>query len=178
MKSNNIKKQNTLTQSRLKELLYYNSATGVFSRIANTSSNAKIGDEAGGMNKSTGYWRIRVDGVQHYAHRLAWLYVTGTWPESDIDHINHNKVDNRFINLRKVTHQENQKNKIKYKKNKSGVSGVRWISDRNVWKAQICNNGEMIVLGRFEDKFEAICVRKSAEKKYMYHENHGNITAS
>ena len=55
----------------------------------------------------TGHIRICIMRVKYLAHRLAWLYVTGSWPSQDIDHIDGDPTNNRFANLREVTHQEN-----------------------------------------------------------------------
>ena len=93
-------------------------------------------------------------------------------PVSEVDHINHNGLDNRWVNLRQVTRQENCKNTSLYKRNKSGVSGVAWNKRDKKWMAEIGQRPRR-KLGRFIDKFEAICARKSAENKLNYHPNHG-----
>jgi len=91
-----------ITQADVKELLQYETETGVFYTL-----NGKV---SGGKN-SKGYVLLRVKGEKHYAHRVAWLYVNGEWPVNQIDHINGIKSDNRIENLRQVTHQQNQFNK-------------------------------------------------------------------
>ena len=162
--------ESSLTQERLKELLNYNPDTGIFTR-AIARQGARCGDVAG--TGFLGYVRIRINDKRYYGHRLAWLYMYGEWPRGQIDHVNHNRADNKIINLREVNHQENQKNQTKYKNNTSGINGVCWLNTSNRWRARIKVSGKSIYLGIFSDKFEAICARMSANNKYGYHENHG-----
>ena len=161
-----------LTQDRLKELLRYDSDTGVFTWRVTSGNGIAIGDKAG-FTRPNGAIYINLRGRRYMAHRLAWLYVHGEWPEHDIDHIDHDPSNNRIVNLRSVTHQENGKNQSLSKLNKSGVSGVSFHKQTGKWTAQIFNNRKRIYLGVFVDKFIAICARKSAENKYGYHANHG-----
>ena len=114
----------SLTQRRLKEVVEYNSDTGVFTRLSN-ASQVKAGSVAGGQD-GKGYTRFSVDGKSYLAHRLAWLYVNGAFPIDQIDHLNHDRLDNRIANLRCVTHKENGKNQSLCKNNSSGVTGVNW----------------------------------------------------
>src|SRR5690606_34614864 len=98
-----------LTQQRLKELLYYDPETGIFTRLVGRSGpRARAGDVAGSDN-GKGYIRIYVDGRPYKAHRLAWFYMHGEWPE-EIDHRNGERADNRLSNLRPVTRQQNNLN--------------------------------------------------------------------
>lgn len=125
---------------------------------------------------SRGYIQVRVLSERLKLHRLIWLYMTGEWPKGDIDHINGNKADNRWENLREVSHQENMKNKSQYKTNTSGTSGVNWRKDHKKWQACISTpESKWKSLGFFDTKEEAIAARKAAEIEYNYHENHGKI---
>ena len=83
-----------------------------------------------------------------------------------VDHINHNKLDNRRENLRVCTAHQNSMNKSKYCNNTSGVTGVVWDKLRNKWKAQICINSKMKHLGYYNTKEEAIEARRLAEIEY------------
>lgn len=94
-------KEGPLTQDRLRELLHYDPETGLFIRRVTTAARATAGTIAGDMD-SKGYWRLRVDRKRYLAHRLAWFYVHGEWPE-EIDHINCKRTDNRLCNLRPAT---------------------------------------------------------------------------
>lgn len=173
----------TLTQELLKELLHYDPETGVFKWLQRSveyfsdephcrSWNTKYaGKEAG--TPALGYISIAIFGHPYRAHRLAWLYETGEFPEEDIDHRNHIRNDNRFINLRSVPHNVNTKNASFPKDNTSGIVGVGFHKKSQKWRATIFGDGENIHLGVFSSKEEAILVRASAEKEYGYHQNHG-----
>ena len=112
--------------------------------------------------------------VHYLAHRIAWLLHTGEDPgDMQIDHIDGQRDRNNFSNLRLVDNQGNAMNQRKRSNNKSGITGVYWHSRDEIWEAKIGVNGKLKNLGSFDDKFEAICARKSAEKRIGYHENHG-----
>ena len=149
----------------------YNPETGIFTRITSTC-NVKSGDIAG-SNSGLGYIRITIDYSRYFAHRLAFLYIDGHFPVDQVDHINGVTGDNRWANLRHVTHQENQKNRAKNKNNTSDVTGVHWYKRIDKWQAKININGKKKHIGYYSDKQDAINARKKAEIKYNYHENHG-----
>jgi len=161
-----------LTQSKIKELLDYNQETGIFTRAKRTTNSINIGDIAGTKTKK-GYIRIRVADGLYMAHRLAWLYVIGVWPKYQVDHENHIRDDNRWVNLSAATNQENSKNMSLSKRSTSGVCGVVWHKNHRKWQTYIAYNDKKIHLGYFGDFFEACCSRFSANNKYGYHRNHG-----
>jgi hypothetical protein len=165
-----------ITQKELKKLLHYDPDTGIF--LWRKPSKRIRDNLVAGTTHKTGYIEIRVKGKKYKAHRLAWLYTHGEWPKCNIDHINQNRSDNRIKNLREANHKENSKNAGMYKNNTSGVMGVRLTKGKikRKWRAVICVNRRSIHVGYFEDKFEAICARKSAENKYGFHVNHGKNT--
>lgn len=110
-----------LTQDRLKELLSYNPETGVFT-CAKKSVHRNVGDVVGGF--SLGYLVCLLEGKQYKLHRLAFLYMTGDFPSKALDHINGDRADNRWCNLREATVIENGRNrKIDYN-NSTGVKGL------------------------------------------------------
>ena len=162
-----------LTKQYLRSVLDYDPITGVFTWCSRSSTKIKIGDKAGYINNLYGYRLIRVDGIKYGAHRLAWLYVHGSFPENEIDHINGIRDDNRIVNLRAVDRQTNARNMKKRKNNTSGVTGVDWHKCKNKWRAQINGNNGIIHLGYSKSLFEVVCLRKSAEIEHGYHENHG-----
>ena len=164
-----------LTQKQLKELFYYSPDDGVFIRKVKTANCVNIGDIIGCNAVLTGYASISINNKNYLAHRLVWLYVTGEWPKNYIDHINHIRNDNRFINLREATRQENSKNTSISNRNTSGVTGVHFAKRENKWCSKLMINGKDVFIGHFIDKFEAICARKSANNKYGFHENHGAV---
>ena len=156
--------------------MHYDCETGFFTRTSSHNPKLIIGDIAGTNpdNKhNAGYVRLKIDGDMFLAHRLAFLYVNGAFPDDQVDHINHDRSDNRFCNLRECFRSENQKNLKKRKDNKSGICGVHWSDIRRKWIAQMRSCNMSIVLGDHDDFFEACCARKSAEYKHGFHANHG-----
>jgi HNH endonuclease/AP2 domain len=113
----------TLSQQRLKELLHYDPESGEFTRITQVSSNAFVGSQAG-WRELSGYFRIMIDRKKYMSHRLAWLYVYGSFPKRLIDHIDGNPSNNKISNLRECTASENGRNQKMSCKNTSGVNGI------------------------------------------------------
>ena len=138
-----------LTVDRLKELLFYDPATGKFEwRMVRGSGYP--GREPGTVAKN-GYRRIGIDGTAYAAHRLAWFYVHNEWPGDMLDHINGNRLDNRIANLRVVTNKVNQQNQRSARAdNRIGLLGVNWEKWSRKYKAQIRAHGKKILIGRFD----------------------------
>lgn len=113
-----------ITQNRLKEVLDYNSDTGVFVRKLK-QTGVKQGKVSGSLTNEK-YKVTSIDRKTYKCHRLAWLYMTGEFPNGQIDHINGNRSDNRFCNLRDVSKQQNiQNQRTAQRSNKStGVLGT------------------------------------------------------
>jgi hypothetical protein len=155
-----------LTQDRLKQLLDYSLETGVFKwKIAN-SNRIKIGNVAGSPSPK-GYLLIGIDGCVYRAHRLAWMYVYGKFPENFIDHVNGIVTDNRIENLRDVdnrTNGENQRRATKQNKS-SGVLGVSREQGHKRWRAHIGVNGKQVHLGYFDTIEEASDAYITAKRK-------------
>jgi hypothetical protein len=153
-----------LTATTLRFHLNYDPATGLFYRRL-AGNTYKPGDLAGGR-QTTGYISISVCGKMYYAHRLAWLYMLGEWPATQLDHKNQDCSDNRWDNLRVATHAQNNQNKPARVDNKSGAVGVSWRKSHKLWQARITVAGRDIHLGYFPRKEEAIAVRVIAAAKY------------
>lgn len=135
------------------------------------------GSEALAYVSSQGYLIGDVLNVGHKSHRVIWKMVTGEDP-TIIDHINGNRRDNRFCNLRAVTPSDNSRNTSTYKSNSSGAVGVDFIEAvhgqrRAYWRARICVDNRLITIGSFTTKEDAIRARKAAERKFGFHPNHG-----
>lgn len=160
-----------ITQEELKELLEYQRDTGVFIWRIASGARAKAGATAGAFD-TYGYRQIQIKKRLYLAHRLAWLYEFGYWPEKTIDHINGIKDDNRIDNLREVSMQQNKQNlKGATKSNKTtGILGVYAVpSKRNPYAAQIGLNKKKIHLGRFPTLELAKEARAKAERElYNY----------
>ena len=163
-----------LDSDLLKSFLDYDQDAGLFKW--KVSRRLGLAGKTAGSNASNGYINIRVDGNRYKAHRLAWLYVYGEWPNGEIDHINHVRDDNRIINLRVVSCTENQRNKLINSRNKTGITGVHWDRLISKWVSKISINKKTHQLGYFRDFFEACCARKSAEINFDFHPNHGEKT--
>ena len=144
-----------LTPDRLREVLTYDEASGVFRWKEKPSQRTNAGEIAGFLH-SCGYREVRVDGVRYKMHRLAWLYAYGKWPEKHIDHINGIRDDNRIANLREADNAQNHQNKKRAQSNNaSGYLGVCWHSANKRWRAQIQACGKKIQLGYFDTAEEA-----------------------
>lgn len=151
----------------------YDAKTGVMRWLSPLTKSIKAGTIAKSINKD-GYLQIRIAGKMYVQHRLAWMYVYGSMPDGDIDHINHDRTDNRIDNLRVVTKRVNNKNLSMRSNNTSGVTGVWWGKHVNKWVAEIHPDGKKIHLGVFDCLSDAAEARKVAELKYGFHENHGD----
>lgn len=131
----------------LKQVLSYDQNTGEFTWTDKASYKCFVGKKAGSI--VNGYIAIRYKRKAYKAHRLAWAFVHGYYPQQVIDHINGNKSDNRIINLRDVSRHENQQNiKTALATNKSGYLGVSPAD--NKWKATIRVSGQYKYLGVFD----------------------------
>lgn len=158
---------NLFTQDDVVQLLNYDENTGVFS-WKKKRRGVKTGVALGSDN-GFGYLRITVLGKSVYAHRLAWFYVHGVWPET-IDHINGCKADNRIINLKNCSISENNQNIHGPQVNsKSQALGVSWHKKAKKWQAHICVYKERKYLGLFDDVNEAHkAYLKEKEKLNVY----------
>ena len=153
-----------LTQARLRELLTYDPETGLFIRnIGRSGPGARAGNVAG-CDNGAGYIRIYVDGAPYKAHRLAWFYVHGEWPE-EIDHKNGVRCDNRLVNLRPVTRAQNNKNNGRYRTNTTGLKGVTLYKPNGKWRAQIQSDGAKIALGYFDTPEQAFAAYADAARR-------------
>ena len=151
---------------------------GAFFYTKQVSPRVQIGQSAGTTNRR-GYWRIwmshpAIGGSKRFKRcRLVWLWHHGAFPRNQIDHINGDTGDDRIENLRDVVQVENMRNAKLYKRNKTGLPGVRWREDRQKYYAYIGVKGNLINLGLFDNLLDAARARKSAENRYGFHENHG-----
>lgn len=118
-----------INREYLKKIIFYNDETGIFTRNI-AVRGYRLGSVCGSVN-GRGYLLIQINDKRYSAHRLAWLYMTGSFPKNSIDHINGIKTDNRWCNLREATTAENIWNRP-FTSNKKFVgvqpSGKKWKS--------------------------------------------------
>lgn len=115
------------------------------------------------------YQGVCFNGTSILMHRFIWRLVTGEWPTHEIDHVNRNKRDNRWLNLREATHSENGQNRDVYKNNRTGIKGVGWYPPLQKYRARISKDGATINLGYFDTIEEATEARNKAELELFTH---------
>ena len=166
-----------ISREEVVRLLDYDEFTGIFTWKTRPNRRIKVGSEAGTVKvdrNGKSYRYVQVNGRKYYCHRLAWLILTGEFPEDQIDHIDGNGLSNASSNLRAVSNAENGKNQRKPVTNTSGVIGVHWYKPYAKWMAYIKLNGRRKHLGYFDDFADAVAVRKKAERTRGFHPNHGS----
>jgi hypothetical protein len=148
-----------LTQETLKEILHYDTVTGIFTWLERKDAcqwNSRYaGKTAGSPNDR--YVRMNIRGRIYYGHQLAWLYMTGEFAIPGVDHEDTDTLNNRWSNLRLATKSQNGANRGMAASNKSGFKGVIWDKARGKWKAQIGSKGKRrsAHIGRFDTPEEA-----------------------
>jgi hypothetical protein len=162
----------------LRQRLRYDPETGkLFWRACNSQpkgwNTRWAGREAFTHTARNGYLQGALANRLFYAHRVAWAIHTGDWPSQQVDHLNHDRGDNRASNMRVVTHSDNGKNQKKRASNTSGVMGVSRVSGTNRWAAYITVRGRKQHLGYFASREDAAAARSVAEATFAFHENHG-----
>ena len=138
----------------IKEHYSYNPITGEFknNRTGNTTR----------PSHSEGYHRVQYRGVRYFVHRLAYWWLTNEWPE-EVDHKNRDTSDNRFINLRKATQQQNSCNKST--RGKSIYRGITWYKKNKKWGVTLRKNGKAYYIGLYNSEYEAAVVYNKAAKE-------------
>lgn len=161
-----------LSQEFLKENFIYDENSGLLHRIHQKGS-MPAGSACGYTSVVTGYVYLKIDQKIYLAHRLIFIYMDGFAPE-EVDHINHVKSDNRWINLRGVNNSINSKNRSLSKNNKSGVNGVNWCKIRNKWRARFKSHKKDISVGMFDDIEAARQAMEIKKIELGFHKNHGH----
>jgi hypothetical protein len=136
------------SQETIKEKLHYDPETGLF-RFIGGPRKGKVAD----CRHPNGYIQIGFGPpwVLFRAHRLAWIYVTGREPEQQIDHIDGDRSNNKWANLREATPRQNSANSKSTIPNTSGYRGVSWDARRNKWFVKIKVSGVQKFLGYYDD---------------------------
>lgn len=154
-----------LTQARLRELLHYDPLTGLFTWLVKGSIRTPKGSLAGTRN-TLGYVVFRVDGPLHYAHRLAWLYMTGEFPPAGLDHRDGDPGNNVWTNLRPATQGQNNQNLPRCRRGKSLPIGVVFNAKRQKHQARIQVDNKRIDLGFYDDSKTARAVYLAAKQHF------------
>ena len=146
--------------------LSYDADTGSFNWIKSGRGKTKrAGGKAGRLRKD-GYVIIKVSGVDYFAHRIAIAFALGEWPAFEIDHVNGNKSDNRFVNLRCASTAQNRWNTAGWcpsKRKHVAHKGVSFDARRGVWIARITHHGKTTWLGSFGSEKNAAAAYLGAE---------------
>lgn len=166
------------TVEYLRQLVDYDPETGLFTyrHVASMSASRNTrfaGKPAFTRHHKQGYRAGMIGNANIYAHRAAWAWVHGEWPDGEIDHINHDRADNRIANLRVVSKSGNMRNMPKLKNNTSGATGVYWDKSASKWSAKIRVDRKLISIGYYQSFTDAVAARMAAEARYGFHANHG-----
>lgn len=161
-----------ITQELVKSLFHYDPVSGLVTHLTN-KCKAKVGDRAGASSKSASRY-LRIFGKKELEHRIIWLYMTGTLPTLEIDHEDHCRGNNKWGNLREVSHSVNMKNKPKYQNNTTGTAGVSMDKRCGKFRAYLSIAGKPKGLGYFTSYEAAVVARNFAIATTQgYHANHG-----
>lgn len=154
-----------ISAARVRELLSYDPETGIFTWKVSPVGWLKPGRVAGQTNNK-GYIVIGIERRSVMAHRLAWLYMTGEWPDRQVDHIDCARANNRWSNLRLATPSQQSGNARLRRDNTSGFKGVSFMRRKNLYIAQINKGGRLKFLGYFRDPSEAHAAYVAAAEEY------------
>lgn len=175
----------TLTPSDVRECVAYDPQTGAFTWTPRDDASfpnvtaAKIykrrfeGRPAFTCIGSQGYPCCRIKQVLVTAHRAAFAVMTGEWPPEQVDHVNGDRRDNRWTNLRLASQDMNSRNMAMPKRNTSGRVGVTFDRSRQKWMAQGWAEKRKFYLGRFDRLEQAAAARVAFEREHDFHPNHG-----
>lgn len=136
--------------SHLASFAAYDAETGEFIAVRQRRVDSpKVGQSIGTKFGNGKYLCVRIAGEHYALHTLAWLWMTGSFPQYEIDHCDGNGCNNAWVNLRDVPHSVNRQNSKKYASNKSGITGVRWDKWYGMWKAEVRVRGKTYDLGHY-----------------------------
>lgn len=158
-----------ITQAELRAALRYDAATGDFFWIK-AARGRRAGSRAGSVN-SEGYIKVGLQGRIYGAHQLAWLYVSGKWPDKKIDHIDRRRDNNAMSNLRLANNQQNAVNRSATRGKKT-PKGVYKHPGTSKWRAAIKVNGKSRTIGFFATQEEAATAYAAASEA-----EHGNFAS-
>jgi len=162
---------NNFSLSNINDFVDYCPETGIMTRKKIWARRHIVGEQIGTLTKN-GYLSFGINNNEYLVHRIAYFIHYNIMPPEQVDHINHNRCDNRIDNLRLVSKFENQQNMSLSKRNDSGIVGISFDNSRKKWIAQIRENRKTH-MKRFSTKFGAIRQRLKWNKEFNFHDNHG-----
>lgn len=159
------------TYEKVIELLMYDPESGAWFRKirhdVRKEWNTRYANKAAGSIRTDGYLTIAINRKNYYAHRLAWIYMTGEWPMQQIDHIDLNKSNCKWSNLRSATNSQNHANIDIRTDNTSGFKGVYFQRRTRKWCADIIVRSKKLHLGSYTDPKDAGQAYMKAAKRYF-----------
>lgn len=180
------------SQEELKALLSYDPATGILFWKARDVShfadgkhsaahtcakwNSRFANKEAFTKSHLGYRWGRISYGYYSAHRIIWKLMTGLEP-TEVDHIDGDRANNRWTNLRDVTSSGNRRNSARRSDNTSGETGVMWSERRQRWVSTLNIEGRIIYCGFFKDFNKAVAARRAAATEHDFHPNHGRDPA-
>lgn len=159
-----LRRRSTLSADYARQILSYDQSAGRFTWLVQKARRTPVGSVAGAVD-GLGYIGIQIDGQRYQAHRLAWLYVHGRWPEGILDHVNGDRADNRIDNLREASTAENRMNSGINRNNTSGHKGVIWCPHNKKWRARISVGAKRHHLGHFTSREAAAATYEAGFQK-------------
>lgn len=157
-----------ITYDIAKALFNYDEDTGLLTwkfSSAQIKEGAEVGTDTYTPVSLTRYRGVKLFGLGYKVHRIIWLMQTGDWPKGDVDHIDGNGLNNKWDNLRDVTHSQNLMNAAVRSDSTTGYKGVSYDKSRERWYAYINIDGKRKMLGRHKTLQEAVQARQDAESQ-------------
>lgn len=160
-----MKFNDSVSEADVRKYLSYDPATGIFTRLVGTGKGAQIGATAG-TKTVKGYVTISLRQRRTFAHRLAFVFMTGSYPDGIVDHINGDKSDNRWANLRVADKVSNAGNAHGHRDAQIPLKGVSPAPNKK-FRASIGVGGRQIHLGTFSDPLTAHAAYAKAAAKHF-----------
>lgn len=123
------------------------------------------GAEAFTKEDDLGYRRGCIFGADHFAHRVAWAWMTGEWPTTKLDHIDRAPSNNRFQNLRAVSDKQSALNRAGRSGTASRFKGVHWFKPSRKWAARLRSDGRLVFCKYFDSEEDAARAYDAAARR-------------
>jgi HNH endonuclease len=157
-----------MNATQLRSLVCYDPVTGRMTWRVKLSAKQYVGDDVGHVGDK-GYRCTKIKRKSYKVHCLIWLYMTGEWPEHEVDHEDRDRANNRWANLRPATHKQNAENRTPRHDSSSGVTGVVWNTREQAWRATICIDGRKRQVGSRKSLIDAVALRIGASREHHTH---------